>query len=196
MLPPSDDQLIERVARSEEQALLALYDRYASRVYALVVRILDDPPAAEEVTQDVFLKLWTRARSHLASKGPVLNWLLTIARNAALDRLRLERRRPPPGPMLDPESDGREASGPDGMADEHRWRSLYFAVRSIPAEQREVIELAYYGGLTHSQIAEHLGLPLGTVKTRLRAGIQRLRREWLAEPEDGEPQSKTGPRNV
>ncbi len=89
-----DDSLVERVGNGEQQALLHLYDRYASRVYALALRILGDSMSAEEITQDVFLKLWSRARSYLAERGPLAPWLLTIARNTALDRLRLERRRP------------------------------------------------------------------------------------------------------
>ena len=173
-----DDQLAEQVARGEQQALLHLYDRHAGRVYALALRMLGDPMSAEEITQDVFFKLWSRARSYLASRGSFSTWLLSIARHAAIDRLRLDRRRPS---LDDQDLDEAWAELPDADSntEEARWRALYFAVRALPREQRQVIELAYYKGLSHSQIAEVLGWPVGTVKTRLRMGMEQLRRQWL-----------------
>ncbi len=171
--------LIRRVARGDQDAFMALYDRYAARVYALTLHILGDSMMAEEATQDTFLKLWSRARQYMAARGSFVTWLLTIARHTALDRLRLERRRP----LLSDEADPDEAwdTLPDeGTAsDEARWRSLYFAVRSLPEAQRQVVELAYYQGLSQSEIAEVLGWPLGTVKTRLRAAMKTLRSQWL-----------------
>ena len=177
----ADDRLVERVGNGEQQALLHLYDRYASRVYTLVLRILGDSMSAEEITQDVFLKLWSRARSYLAERGPLAPWLLTIARNTALDRLRLERRRPAIADDAEPDETWKEIPDQRSTSEEARWRSLHFAVQALPREQRQVIELAYYQGLSHSQIAEHLGWPLGTVKTRLRLGMEQLRQQWLAD---------------
>lgn len=178
VLKPDDTELVSRVARGEESAFLALYDRYAGRVHALTVRILHDPMLAEEATQDTFLKLWSRARLYLAERGSLLLWLLTIARRTALDRLRLEARRP----LLSDSSDPEEVWGaiPDRstLPEEARWRSMYFAVQSLDPDHRQVIELAYYQGLSQSEIAEVLGWPLGTVKTRLRAAMQHLRQSW------------------
>jgi len=173
-----DAELVVQVVRGSEKAFLLLYDRYASRVHALSLRILKDPMLAEEATQDTFLKLWSRARSFSAEKGSVLLWLLTIARRVALDRLRMEARRPSLSDSSDPEDAWQSIPDGNTLSEEHRWRSLYFAVQSLPVEHRQVIELAYYQGLSQSEIAEILGWPLGTVKTRLRAAMNQLRRDW------------------
>lgn len=185
-----DESLIERVATGEQQALLHLYDRYSGRVYALALRMLGDSMTAEEVTQDVFLKLWSRARSYLSSRGSFAPWLLTIARNTALDRLRLERRRPTLADDDEPEETWQDIADEQSTLEEARWRSLHFAVQALPLEQRQVIELAYYQGLSHSQIAEYLGWPVGTVKTRLRLGMEQLRQHWLADEKPAK-ESKT-----
>jgi RNA polymerase sigma-70 factor (ECF subfamily) len=173
-----DEELAHQVASGEQQALLHLYDRHSSRVYALALRVLGDPMAAEEITQDVFFKLWSHANSYLASRGSFATWLLSIARHAAIDRLRAERRRPAVDDQ-DPGEGWAELPNEASTSEESRWRSLYFAVQALPPEQRQVIELAYYHGMSHSQIAEHLGWPLGTVKTRLRMGMEQLRGQWL-----------------
>jgi len=173
-----DDELIAKVAKGDERAFLALYDRHASHIYALTLRILHDPILAEEVTQDTFLKLWSRARLYLAERGTLLVWLLTIARRTALDRLRLEGRRPVLSDGNDPEELWQNIPEQDTSTDESRWRSMYFAVQSLSPEYCQVIELAYYQGMSQSEIAETLGWPLGTVKTRLRAAMEQLRREW------------------
>ena len=177
----SDFELVQKVVSRDERAFLALYDRFAARVYALTLRILGDSMLAEEATQDTFLKLWSRARQFIPSHGELASWLLTIAHRTALDRLRLERRRLPASNTLNP--DEQWAIIPDGntLSSEARWRSLYFAVQALPVEQRQVIDLAYYKGLSQSEIAEVLGWPLGTVKTRLRAALHALRQQWLDE---------------
>ena len=174
-----DDELAYQVASGEQQALLHLYDRHASRVYALALHVLGDPMSAEEITQDVFVKLWSRAGSYLSSRGSFATWLLSIARHAAIDRLRQERRRPAPADDEDPDDTWAELPDAQSVSEEARWKSLYFAVRALPPEQRQVIELAYYYGMSHSQIAEHLGWPVGTVKTRLRMSMEQLRQQWL-----------------
>jgi RNA polymerase sigma-70 factor (ECF subfamily) len=173
-----DATLIARVAQGNEKAFLALYDKYSSRVHALTLRILSDPMLAEEATQDTFLKLWSRAHLYLAERGSLLLWLLTIARRVALDRLRLEARRPLLSDSNDPEDAWQNIPDGNTLSEENRWRSLHFAVQSLSREHRQVIELAYYQGLSQSEIAETLGWPLGTVKTRLRAAMEKLRREW------------------
>jgi RNA polymerase sigma-70 factor (ECF subfamily) len=186
----SDDELVSRVAREDEEAFLTLYDRYASRVYALALRMARDPQTAEEITQDAFVKVWSRARGYLSERGAFAAWLLTITRNTALDRLRLERRRPPSAGEDDPEETWDLLADERLLPEEARWRSLYFTIQALPAEQRQVIELAYYQGLSHSEIAEHLGWPIGTVKTRLRLGMDHLRKQWLEEERPDYQKSK------
>ena len=173
-----ENRLIAKIALGDESAFLELYDRYASRVHGLTLRILRDPMLAEEATQDTFLKLWSRARDYLAERGPFLAWLLTIARRVALDRLRLESRRPTLSDSSDPEKVWQYLPDVESVTDESRWRSMYFAVQNLHPDQRKVIELAYYQGLSQSEIAEVLSLPLGTVKTRLRAAMEKLREAW------------------
>ena len=162
----------------DESAFLALYDRYVSRVHGLILHILGNPMLAEEATQDTFLKLWSRARQYLAERGPFLPWLLTIARHVALDRVRLESRRPALSDSNDPESIWQNLPDLESITEESRWRSMYFAVQSLHPDQSKVIELAYYQGMSQSEIADVLGWPLGTVKSRLRAAMESLRAIW------------------
>jgi RNA polymerase sigma-70 factor (ECF subfamily) len=143
-----------------------------------MLRILNDSMLAEEATQDTFLKLWSRARSYLSERGPLLLWLLTIARRTALDRIRMEARRPMLSDSNDPDDAWEVIPDLDTLPEESRWRSLYFAVQSLQPDHRQVIELAYYQGMSQSEIAEVLGWPLGTVKTRLRAAMEHLRQKW------------------
>lgn len=175
-----DAELVKRIVHKDRQAFAELYDRHASRVYGLVVRILGENMAAEEATQDTFMKLWTSAHSFSPQKGTLITWLLTIARRTALDRVRLENRRPDFGSPTDPEDIWPYIPAPESQTDETRWRSLYFALHELPDEQRQVIESSYYYGMSQSQIAEVLDLPLGTVKTRMRLGMQKLRQLWIA----------------
>ena len=178
MTGTDESKLIAQVAQGNENAFLALYDRYVGRVHGLTLHILGDEMLAEEATQDTFLKLWSRARDYLAERGPFLPWLLTIARRVALDRLRLESRRPTLSTSSDPEESWQVIPELDSLTDESRWRSLYFAVQALHPDQRKVVELAYYQGLSQSEIAEVLGWPLGTVKTRVRSALEILRGVW------------------
>jgi len=177
----SDSELMARVARGDEPAFLMLYDRHAARVHALTLRILGDPMLAEEATQDAFLKVWSRARLFLNERGSLLLWLLTIARRTALDRLRLEGRRPVLSDSNDPDDLWQVIPDLESVPEESRWRSLHFAVQSLDPDHRQVIELAYYQGLSQSEISEVLGWPLGTVKTRMRAAMDHLRQKWNEE---------------
>lgn len=179
VLEIDDNQLIKRVAQGDERAFLTLYDCYVSRVHGLTLRILGDSMLAEEATQDTFLKLWSRANTYLAERGSLLLWLLTIARRTALDRLRLEARRPTLSDSNDPTQVWQTLPNGDSLSEENRWRSLHFAVQALSAEHRQVIELAYYQGLSQSEIAEVLGWPIGTVKSRLRAAMEQMRQEWM-----------------
>jgi RNA polymerase sigma-70 factor (ECF subfamily) len=176
-----DVKLVARVVKGDEQAFLALYDRHNSRVYGLTLHILGDPQLAEEVTQDTFLKLWSRARQYVAERGLFLPWLLTIARRVALDRIRLETRRPLLSNSSDPETIWQNLPDSETTTEEARWRSMYFAVQSLHPDQRKVIELAYYQGMSQSEIADVLEWPLGTVKTRIRSAMANLRKAWNEE---------------
>lgn len=186
-LPPKEDlaRLAARIAEGDRGAFLALYDHTSSKVYGLALKMMRDPMAAEEVVQEAFIKLWTRAETFRPGKGSLLGWLLTITRHVALDHLRRSSRRPklvePPDAVTGWEPMLTDASS---RTDEARWGSLYFAVHGLPDEQRAAITCAYYYGMSHSQISEFLDVPLGTVKTRLRLGMDKLRQVWLNAPED------------
>lgn len=168
--------LLERCARQDQEAFAALYDQTASRVHSLVSRILGNPADAEEVTLDVYLQAWREACRFDARRGSVSAWLLTIARSRALDRLRshASRQKRESAPV-DFEHPSHEPSPEVLSAMSEERRTVAAAIAALPAEHREVIELAYFRGLSQSEMAERLELPLGTVKTRVRLGMMRLR---------------------
>ena len=153
-----DVELIAQVAQGNERAFLALYDRYASRVHALSLRVLHDSMLAEEATQDTFVKLWSRAHLFSSERGTPLLWLLTIARRTALDHVRLEARRPLLSDSNDPDDMWQTIPDGDSLSEESRWRALYFAVQTLSAEHRQVIELAYYQGLKSKRDCRNSGL--------------------------------------
>jgi RNA polymerase sigma-70 factor (ECF subfamily) len=169
-------ETIARVARGDQEALGRLYDATAPLVFGLVSRLMRDDFTAQEVTLDVYQQVWRQAGRYDASRGRVATWLLTIARSRALDRLRAAARGARHEPM---ESlDDRPLDEPDPAdrsvaADEAR--HIRTAMDSLPAAQRQALALAFFDGLTHVEIAERLGEPLGTVKTRIRTALLRLR---------------------
>lgn len=171
-------QLIRGAASGDQDALGALYDATSRTVYGLLLRILSDASAAEEVLLDVYEQVWRQAAQYSRERGSPLAWLTTIARSRAIDRLRRGRREqqntePLEGIVATARAPG--ASAEDAvMAGEVR-AVVREALGSLTPEQREVIELAYYGGMSHSEIAAARGIPLGTVKTRTRLGLMRLR---------------------
>ena len=168
--PPTDEELVQRCAAGDRMALGALYDRYGILVFSLVVRILGEGMAAEEVTQDAFLSVWRRGADYSPQRGRVLPWLLTIARNRAVDELR--RRRVTSTHVELPD----ELALQSGLEDVALSRiQIRRALAELPAAQRQALELAYYNGMTQQEIAEFLQTPLGTIKTRMRLGLQRLR---------------------
>ena len=175
---PEDAVLVRRVAEGNREAFLALYDRHSAKVYGLALRVVGERMTAEEVTQDAFLRLWTRAVTYDPDKGRLSSWLLTITRRLAIDYFRLEDRRPPVWNPSNPEDALEKVPDPASQSEEFRWGTMKFALSNLPQEQRSVIEMAFYHGMSHSQIAEYQSTPLGTVKTRLRLGMQKLRREW------------------
>jgi RNA polymerase sigma-70 factor (ECF subfamily) len=186
MPPPfahlSDEALLALVARSDEDALAELYDRFGRPAYALAFRILRDAGLAQDAVQDAFLAAWRTAAGFDPRRGTASTWLMTLVHRRAVDVVRREDRR-----RADPLADAPVASGDatDEQAELRAERRRVQAALAVltPAE-REALELAYYGGLTQSEIAEKLGLPLGTVKSRMFAGLGRLR-DALAETGTG-----------
>jgi RNA polymerase sigma-70 factor (ECF subfamily) len=185
----TETELLRKIAQRDQGALMALYHQYGGLVYSLCLRVLRQPASAEEVTQDVFLKLWRQPERWNPSLGQFSSWLLTIARNAAIDRLRREDRQAPVQWQteftgeFDAALDAAHAPAQTAsFAAEHaNWldgQVLRRLLQGLPVEQRELIELAFFEGYTHSELAELLQLPLGTVKTRLRMGMQKLRTLW------------------
>ena len=177
---PEDEALIARVAAGDSRALEVLYDRYSRIVYGTALRMLGVAELAEEVVQETFWRVWRRSGTFQPGRGQVSSWILGIAHNLAIDELRRQRARPSPvydeedRPVLSEIEDSRMDVVGAALEDEQR-RLINSALDQIPAEQREAIELAYFGGLSQSEIATQLQNPLGTVKTRIRLGLQKLR---------------------
>ncbi len=171
----SDDmRLVARIRAGEPDAMSELYDRYSSVVYGVALRVLQDAAAAEDILQDIFLQLWRRPDVFDGSRGSMVAWLAVIARHRAIDRLRQRR----------PETDLEEVviAGGTDLRDETE-RSLVIekiraALGEMDQNQRKALELAYFQGLTHTEIAEKTGEPLGTIKTRIRSGLRVLRERF------------------
>jgi RNA polymerase sigma-70 factor (ECF subfamily) len=182
-MPPltnlSDEALLELVARSDDQALAELYDRFGRTAYGLALRVVRDAALAQDAVQDAFLTAWRTAPSFDPARGTASTWLMTIVHRRAVDVVRREDRRR--AAALD---DAPVASG-DATDEAVELRAertrVQRALATLTANERESIELAYYGGLSQSEIAERLGVPLGTVKSRMFAGLARLR-DVLATP--------------
>jgi RNA polymerase sigma-70 factor (ECF subfamily) len=173
-----DVALIRRMCEADETALGALYDRWVRALYSLVVHLLKDPDEAEDVVEETFWQAWRKASSYEPSKGAVSTWLLTIGRRKALDRLRARKRHREDPLDRDqsfadlPSSEKDPSQEVEGIELRDQVRS---ALRELPDEQREVLELGYFKGMSQSEIAEATGQPLGTVKTRMRLAMQKLR---------------------
>ncbi|HSP95590.1 MAG TPA: sigma-70 family RNA polymerase sigma factor [Thermoanaerobaculia bacterium] len=172
-----DRGLIARIESRDADALALLYDRHSARLFGLAQRILGDTGEAEEVLQEVFLHVWKAAATFDASRGPVLAWLLVATRSRSIDRLRSRRPGRSAGVRsLDevPEAASREDIEADAAGRE--WEAqCRAAIAELPEDQRRALELAYFEGLTHQEIAQHTATPLGTVKTRVRLGLMKLR---------------------
>jgi RNA polymerase sigma-70 factor (ECF subfamily) len=175
----SDEALVLLAARSQETALAELYDRYGRPAYGLALRVLRDEALAEDAVQEAFLGVWRTASRFVPERGTASTWILTLVHRRAVDLVRREQRR-----RTDPLESAAEPGA--GSVDDEAWLRLQrervqHALRQLPDQQREALELAYYGGFTQSELAERLGLPLGTIKSRVFAGLARLR-ELLGEP--------------
>jgi len=173
-LNASDAALIQRIVCRDESALAALYDRYAGMLSSVLNRILRDTQAAEEILQDIFYQLWRTASQFDSARGSLAGWLMVIARNRAISRLR--KRNPSEGDEFDENSVALGGNLDNVVAQRELLGRVRGALDALPKEQRTVLELAYFQGMTHSEIARHTGDPLGTVKTRLRSAVETLKR--------------------
>lgn len=170
---------MNRIERGDQTALALLYERYGRLVYSLAYRVLNNAHLAEEAAQDTFMKVWKQSSRWDPERGRFSSWLLTVARYTAIDRLRQENRQAVPEaaalddapPLLSEEGIPHDSLLQDG-------RLLRDLLRELPPEQSDIIELAFFGGMTHREMAEKLDVPLGTVKTRARSGLQKLRDLW------------------
>ena len=174
-----DHQLIQRVSQVDKDALEALYVRYQTPVYSLAMFMLKQPSLAEEATQDIFLNIWLKAASFNSERGQLKSWIMSVAHHKIVDIIRSRRRtiiNTDPGDYetldLLP---AKGASTEDQVEQTLERERIMRALDQIPESQREVITLAYFGGLSQSEMAEKLGQPLGTVKTRVRLAMQKLR---------------------
>lgn len=185
-MPPSDDAaLVARMRAGDERALGELYDRWEDAVRVCALSIVDEAAEAEDVVEDVFWQAWRQSGRFDPERGSVSAWLLTIARSRALDRARARRRSRETSGLEELEHSGAEAMVAQGdpLMDAERGersRMVRRALHDLPAEQRESLELAYFEGLSQTEIAERTGNPLGTVKTRMRLAMQKLRESLSA----------------
>jgi len=170
----SDEALVALAARSEHSALAELYDRYGRPAYGLALRVVRDESLAEDAVQEAFLTVWRTAARFVPENGKASTWILTLVHRRAVDVVRREQRRRTDSLDQAPEPGG------GGGVDEEAWLRLQrervqAALKQLPDQQREALELAYYGGFTQSELAERLGQPIGTIKSRMFTGLTRLR---------------------
>jgi RNA polymerase sigma-70 factor (ECF subfamily) len=169
-IAPSDGELIQRIGSGDAGAFELLYRRYSRPVFGLALRRLGDRMAAEEAVQETFAALWRSARTYKPERGPGAPWLYAVARNAIVDRARNKSE-----PAAEVPDTASTELGPEERAEASyvSWR-VHRALEDLPRSERDVLELAYWGGLSQREVADFLGIPLGTVKTRTRAGLGRL----------------------
>ena len=171
----SDEALVALVARGDEDALAELYDRVSRVAYGLALRVLRDERHAEDAVQEAFLQVWRSAATFRAERAKASTWILTLVHRRAVDLVRREERR-----QADPLTDDSAAGEAREQTEEAAWlrferERVQSALRQLPDVQREALELAYYGGFSQSELADRLGVPLGTIKSRMFAGLARLR---------------------
>ena len=180
---PNDLSLMQRIAARDADALAELYDRHSRLLFGLILRIVRDRSEAEEILQEAFMRVWRRAEIYDGQMGGPLPWIVRVARNCAIDRLRARRvRAAVDTPAIDLAAV--EAAAPAtgiqtpeaAVLDAERRQKVTDSLDGLPAEQRQLIEAAFFEGYTHSELAQRYGLPLGTVKTRIRAGMLAMRK--------------------
>jgi RNA polymerase sigma-70 factor (ECF subfamily) len=187
----SDEAVVALVARSDQEALAELYDRFGRVAYGLALRVLRDEKLAEDAVQEGFLTAWRNADRFMPERAKASTWLLTLVHRRSVDLVRREDRR-----RAEPLSETVEPT-PSESAEDDAWlrferERVQAALRKLPDQQREALELAYYGGFSQSELAERLGQPVGTIKSRMFTGLARLR-ELLADPRPGETAWKPTP---
>jgi RNA polymerase sigma factor (sigma-70 family) len=175
---PSDEEVLEAVGRGDGDALGVLYDRFGRLAYRLAYRVLRDQTLAEDAVQEAFLAVWRSADGYKRERAKPSTWILTVVHRRSVDLVRREDRRR--GEPLERAPEPTSAPADEDATLRDRRAAVQAALTELPGEQRQALELAYYGGLTQSELAERLGVPLGTVKSRMFAGLGRLR-ELLAE---------------
>ncbi len=175
-----DEELMQRLHHRDQRAFEAIFDRYGDLVYSTALRVLRDTQLAEDVSQEIFVRLWRKPQSYVAERGRFLTWIISVTRNRAVDEVRSRGRRQR-HETASPEEQERELPASDSIDPAlnaqlaEQARIVRAALAELPPEQREIIELAYFGGLTQQEISDRLDQPLGTVKTRIRLGMQKLR---------------------
>jgi len=187
MVPASDDAaLLASVAAGDQTAMARLYDRFAGLVHAVALRMFKDRGAAEELTADVFVEAWRRAGNYAAERGSVATWLATITRSRGIDRIRARQRRSLA--PLDQADTAAASAAPEAgrelLASDDRTR-IAAGLAALDAQQRAAIELAYFAGMSHVEVAARLGRPLGTVKTHIRQGLIQLRQALRTDGQGG-----------
>ena len=180
---PTDVSLLQRIAARDTAALAELYDRHSRLLFGLILRIVRDRGEAEEILQEAFVRVWARTDMYDAQIGGPLPWIVRVARNCAIDRLRARRVRATVDataidlPAIEAAAPATGIQSPEAaVLFAERRRTLTDALAGLPAEQRQLIEAAFFEGYTHSELAQRLGLPLGTVKTRIRIGMIAIRK--------------------
>lgn len=175
---PNLTQLVAAMAAGQEPAMGELYDLTSGLVHGVALRMLENPQDAEEVVLDVYMKAWRNASTYSVDRGSVTAWLVMMARSVAIDRIRSRNAQPKTLDLASvavSEPAGSEATPEQSTGQNERRTRIQLALGELPTEQREALVLAFFGGLSHAELAERLGQPLGTIKTRIRLGLRRLR---------------------
>ena len=186
-----DEALVQRVVQRDAEAFARLYDRHADLVYSVALRVLADPALAQDTVQDVFLRLWRTPAAYDVMRGRFVSWLVSVTRNRAVDEVRMRGRRR----VREVGENAGVDDPPDGRAEDPQLAvqvqadrlAVRRALELLPENQRVAVELAYFSGLTQQEIAEHLGQPLGTIKTRTRLAMRKLRAALSREVETPYP---------
>lgn len=174
--------IVARIASGDQSALAAFYEATSAQAFGLALRIVSNRAAAEDVLEEVYVQVWRQAERYSPERGSPVAWLMMITRTRALDHVRARKADPVKGsPLSEALEVPSDAPTPEDASAHAQWHApLHEALASLPSEQREVIELAYFSGLSHSEIAEQLGVPVGTVKTRMRLGMTKVRDALVA----------------